>query len=91
MRAAFSKWILVEDAIAFSMITQGSGAGANVLLNLVFIPLYGGLGAAIATIISYSMASYFSLFFYKKSREIFWMMTKSLVAPFRYFVGYFKS
>lgn len=84
MRAVFSKWILVEDAIAFSMITQGTGAGANVLLNFVFIPIYGGLGAAIATILSYAMASYFSLLFYKKSRPIFWMMTKSLIFPFRY-------
>lgn len=84
MRAAFSKWILIEDAIAFSMITQGAGAVTNVLLNLIFIPLYGGLGAAIATIFSYAMASYFSLFFYKKSRVIFWMMSKSFISPIRY-------
>jgi len=91
MRAVFSKWILVEDAIPFSMITQGTGALVNVLLNLVFIPLYGGIGAAIATILSYSMASYFALFFYKKSRKIFWMMTKSLFAPFLMPYNYFKK
>ena len=84
MRAVFSKWILVEDAIAFSMITQGSGALVNILLNLILIPLHAGIGAAIATILSYAMASYFSLFFYKKSRPIFWMMTKSLFFPIRY-------
>jgi O-antigen/teichoic acid export membrane protein len=84
MRAAFSKWILVEDAITFSMFTQGAGALVNVLLNFVFIPMYTGTGAAIATIISYATASYFSLLFYKKTRPIFFMMTKSLLSPFRY-------
>ena len=91
MRAAFSKWILVEDAIAFSMITQGSGALSNIILNIFFIPLYGGIGAAIATILSYAMASYFSLFFYKKSRPIFWMMTKAFISPIYYIFELFKT
>lgn len=91
MRAAFSKWILVEDAIAFSMITQGSGALTNIVLNLIFIPLYGGIGAAIATILSYAMASYFSLFFYKKTRSVFWMMTRAFVSPFFYTYKLFKA
>jgi O-antigen/teichoic acid export membrane protein len=91
MRAAFSKWILVEDAIAFSMITQGSGALSNIILNVIFIPLYGGIGAAIATILSYAMASYFSLFFYKKSRPIFWMMTRAFISPIYYIFEIFKN
>lgn len=91
MRAAFSKWILVEDAIAFSMITQGSGALSNIILNIFFIPLYGGIGAAIATILSYAMASYFSLFFYKKSRPIFWMMTKAFISPIYYIFELFNA
>lgn len=81
MRAAFSKWILIEDAIIFSLITQGLGALVNVMMNIILIPLYEGLGAAIATIISYAVASYFALAFYKKSRPLFWMMTKSIFFP----------
>lgn len=84
MRAAFSKWILIEDAIAFSLITQALGAIANIVMNFILIPIYGGLGAAIATIISYAIASYFALIFYQKTRSIFWMMSKSLVSPIRY-------
>lgn len=90
MRAVFSKWILIEDAIVFSMITQGCGAVTNVILNLILIPKFGGLGAAIATIISYAMASYLILLFYKKSRPIFWMMSKSIVFPIRITYNYFK-
>lgn len=84
MRAVFSKWILVEDAIIFSTITQGSGAVINIILNLFLIPLYGTKGAAVATILSYAMASYFSLYFFKKCRPIFWLMTKSLFFPIRF-------
>lgn len=84
MRAAFSKWILIENVLVFSLITQGFGALANVGLNYLLIPKYAGLGAAIATLISYAVASYISLFFYKRSRPIFWMMTLSLISPARY-------
>jgi O-antigen/teichoic acid export membrane protein len=90
MRAAFSKWILIEDALMFSLITQGFGALANVGLNLLLIPQYGGYGAAVATLISYAVASYFSLFFYKKSRPVFWMMSKAMLSPVRYPLAYLK-
>ncbi len=83
MRAAFSKWILIEDALMFSLITQGLGALANIALNYWFIPLYGGIGAAYATLISYATASYLALLLYPGTRPIFWMMTKSFMAPLR--------
>lgn len=91
MRALFSKWILIEDALMFSLITQGFGALANVGFNLLLIPHYGGEGAAIATLISYAMASYVSLLFYKKSRPIFWMMSRAMIAPVRYPLVYLKG
>ena len=88
MREAFSKWILIENALAFSAITQGFGAVINVGLNLLLIPLYKAYGAAMATLISYAFASYLSLLFYQKSRPVFFMMTKSLVSPIRYSLKY---
>lgn len=88
MRAAFSKWILIESVLVFSLITQGSGAVLNVLLNYFLIPKYGVVGAAYATLASYAMASFISLIFYKKTRPVFFMMCKSLFVVFRY--GYFK-
>lgn len=84
MRAAFSKWILIENVLIFSLITQGLGALVNVLLNLYFIPEFGGVGAAYATVISYITASYFSLVIYSKTRKVFWMMTLAIVSPLRY-------
>lgn len=84
MRAAFSKWILIENVLMFSLITQGLGALANVALNFWLIPLYGGLGAAYATLFAYAMASYIALLFHTKTRVVSFMMTKSFFAPIRY-------
>src|SRR5690606_8961912 len=85
MRAAFSRWILIENALMFSLITQGAGALVNVVLNLFLIPSFGAKGAAYGTLISYAFASFFSLLFYSKTRPVFFMMLKSFVFPFRCF------
>lgn len=84
MRAAFSKWILIENALVFSLITQGAGALVNVALNYLLIPSFGVQGAAYATLISYAFASFFSLLIYSKTRPVFIMMLKSVFSPFRY-------
>jgi O-antigen/teichoic acid export membrane protein len=86
MRAVFSKWILIENMLMFSMITQGSGVLINVALNYWLIPHYGGIGAAYATLFSYAVASYFALLVHSKTRPVFWMMTKSIFSPIRYIV-----
>ena len=78
MREVFSKWLLIENFLEFSIITQGIGAISNIALNIWLIPIYGIKGAAFATLISYSFASYFSLFIFKKTRPIFFMMTKAI-------------
>ncbi len=84
MRAAFSKWILIENVLVFSLITQGLGALANVLFNLALIPSYGGIGAAYATLFSYAMASFVALFFYQRTRAVFWQMAWAFLSPLRY-------
>ncbi len=83
MRALLSKWLVIEHLLMFSLVTHGLGAFINVLLNIILIPLYGALGAAIATVVSYSASSYLALFISKKTREAAWMMTIAFVSPFR--------
>lgn len=84
MRAAFSKWILIEKLVLFSLVTQGLGAVVNVALNFYLIPQFAGKGAAYATILSYAVASYFSLCLHAKTRSAFYMMSKAMVSPFRF-------
>lgn len=87
MRTAFSKWILIENALIFSLITQGAGAVLNIVLNFLLIPSYGVQGAAIATVVSYGFASFFSLMLYSKTRPVFIMMSKSFISILRYTIG----
>lgn len=78
MRALFSRWILIENVLVFSLFTQGFGAFINVFLNYFWINEYGVIGAAYATLISYASSSFIALLFYKKTRPIFLMMCKAL-------------
>ena len=78
MRALFSKWIIIEEVFLFSLITQGLGALSNIVLNYFLISSHGAEGAAMATLISYSIAGYFSLLLSRRTRGMFGMMTRSM-------------
>jgi O-antigen/teichoic acid export membrane protein len=91
MRAALSKWILIENALYFSLLTQGLGAVFNVVLNYSLIPVYGGEGAAWATLVSYAIASFLALLLYSRTRPIFWLMLNALIAPVRYPLKFLSS
>lgn len=45
-------WLITENLQRFSLLYIGSGAIVNVILNYILIPIMGGHGAAIATLIS---------------------------------------
>jgi O-antigen/teichoic acid export membrane protein len=45
-------WIITEGLQKYTMTYVGSGAVINVVLNYLLIPLLGGYGAAIATLVS---------------------------------------
>ena len=75
---ASGKWLLAENLQRYSLSRTLIGALINVGLNLALIPRIGICGAALATFLSYFTSAYLSLALFKKSRECFWQMTKSL-------------
>lgn len=81
--AALSRWLIAEDRLKFSLIRHGAGAFVNVGLNLVLIPLLGGVGAAISTLVSYAVASVGACFLYAPLRPQAWAMVRSLGLPLR--------
>jgi O-antigen/teichoic acid export membrane protein len=83
MRALLSKWLIAEDLLKFSMVSHGLGAVCNIVINLVLIPSYGGLGAAWATLFSYAIAGFFFLFAFKDTRPMGRIMLLSCFTPFR--------
>lgn len=83
MRLLLSQWLVAERLAQISLLSQLCGATSNVLLNVWLIPLYGALGAAVATVVSYAIAGYFCLFLSARTRPIAFMMTKSIGFVFR--------
>lgn len=81
-RALVSKWIIIEDLISISLKTQLLGATANVVLNWLLIPSFAGTGAAVATLISYGLASYLGLRIWSSSRPAALVFEKSIMYPF---------
>ena len=49
---AQSVWFLAEKKQKYLVLLGGLGALLNVVLNLVLIPLLGGMGAGIATLVT---------------------------------------
>ncbi len=80
---ASSKWFIAENLQKYSFYRTAAGALINVVLNLLLIPKYGILGAAVATLVSQAVASYLFNFFHAKLRSTFIMQTSSLFFVFR--------
>ncbi len=74
---ASGKWFMAENLQMLAFLRTFYGMIINIILNIILIPKYGIQGAATATLISQIMAAYFSDLFNKKTKEMFWMKSKS--------------
>lgn len=83
LRVGFDRWCLINRMTHFSLLTQGAGALLNVTLNLLLIPRMGGMGAAVATVVSYASASYLALLLASQTRGNFSAISRALLQPWR--------
>lgn len=74
---ASERWFLVENRQMLSLQRTVLGAVANVILNLLLIPKFHAVGAAIATVISYAIAALFADLFQGDTRIMFAMKLRS--------------
>ncbi|MGC9079948.1 MAG: flippase, partial [Nanopusillaceae archaeon] len=65
------QWLLAENLQKFSFYRALTGAIVSFTLNLIFIPKMGISGAVLSAILSYSIVSYFSLLFSRKTIRLF--------------------
>lgn len=91
LRAVLSKWLLAEGLLKFSLLTHGLAAIVNISLNLYLIPIFGGKGAAIATLISYGCSSYIVLWLREETRVMARIMNASVIYPFEFAFKRFKK
>lgn len=75
--SASGQYLIAEGYTKYSLYRTGAGAIVNVVLGLLWIPLYGLQGAAFATLIAYFSATFFILVF-PKTRDQGIVLLKSL-------------
>lgn len=70
---ASSAWLTSENLQYIALYRTLSGAVINIVLNFVLIPIFGIIGAAVATLISYMVAAFLFDLFNKETRVMFFM------------------
>lgn len=73
--------LMLQGLARYQALTGALGAVVNIGLNLVLIPSHGGVGAAIATLISYAVATYLSGFAFRPLHDLARQMTRALLWP----------
>ncbi|GAX36710.1 flippase [Nodularia sp. NIES-3585] len=79
MGVATSSWFIAEGLTHLSFRRTLMGAITNVFLNLLLIPAYAGVGAAIATVISYGVGSAFANAIDSRTWKIFTLQMTSII------------
>lgn len=75
---AQNPWNINEGVTILAFRRAAMGAVTNVALNLVLIPWLGGLGAAIATVVSYAIAAWLGNLMSARTRPVFLLQLKAM-------------
>jgi PST family polysaccharide transporter len=78
MGVASSKWFLAENLQKYSFYRTLCGGVVNIILNFLWIPIFGIIGSAVATVISQAVGSMFFNLTSSKIRPLFFMQLKAL-------------
>jgi len=72
-------YLMNENLLKFSALTMVVGTVANITLNYFLIPIYLGVGATIASLISFFVTIFLIDLFYSKTRSNAVLMIRSIV------------
>lgn len=78
---ARSYYLTAMNWTRLHFITDFMGCAVNIVLNIILIPRYGGMGAVIASIISYWFAVHGSCFLFHPLNKTGQMITKAICYP----------
>lgn len=89
---ASSQYLINENLTKLSFVRNLVGMVLNIVLNFILIPIYGLIGSAVATLISYTISVLF-IGFFPTTRKQFILAIKSivLIQLFTYIRNYIKS
>ncbi|OZT78638.1 flippase [Salinicoccus roseus] len=72
-------WLVSEGLQKYTVIFMGAGAAINVTINYILIPIWGGYGAAIATLVAQVVVSIITPLFFQKTRIASIMMIRGFM------------
>jgi O-antigen/teichoic acid export membrane protein len=81
LEVARSSFLIAMNLNKTLFMTVLLGAVLNVVLNYFLIPRYGGMGAVVASIVSYWFAAHGSCFLFKPLRRTGMMITRAIFYP----------
>lgn len=73
--------VVAKNWVRINLLSVALGAALNILLNYLFIPRFGAMGAVVSTCVSYWFAVHGSCLFLPPLRKTGWMMTKAIFYP----------
>ena len=91
MSTSSGLWIVTEGVQKMAVLRNLAGCLINIGLNWMWIPKYGAMGSAWATLISFGVAAYFSHLLIPAYRRIFVMQTNSIFSGLIRLLGNCKS
>ncbi|MDW7710839.1 MAG: flippase [Deferrisomatales bacterium] len=81
LEIARSSFLTVMNWTRLYLVTVSLGCALNIVLNYWLIPLYGGMGAVIASLAAYWFAAHGSCFLFPPLRRTGTMMTRAMLYP----------
>jgi O-antigen/teichoic acid export membrane protein len=78
---ARSSFLTTMNWTRVQLITIFFGSLINVVLNYFLIPVYGGMGAVVASCIAYWFAAHGACFLIKKMHKTGYMLTRAMLYP----------
>jgi O-antigen/teichoic acid export membrane protein len=81
LEAARSSFLMTMNWTRLYLVTVSLGCVLNVILNYFLIPLYGGMGAVIASLAAYWFAAHGSCFLFRPLFRTGAMLSRALIFP----------
>jgi O-antigen/teichoic acid export membrane protein len=79
--AARHVFMVSQNWLRINLASTLLGCLMNIALNYLLIPVYGAMGAIIASLISYWFAVHGTCFIFKPLRTTGWMLAKAMIYP----------
>lgn len=81
MGVARKQYLVAENMFKFSLVCTVTGALLNLIMNYFLIPFHGGLGAAMASLVSFAIAGFLSSLLLVNSHSIMKRQLFSMFVP----------